>query len=237
MLAAAVWTAPAQNPPPAQFPPLGTGIPNDEARTLRSAVDELAAKIAGLKTKYRSGPMLDRIADVEVYLEAVRRPLKYDERLYAGRGSTPVSYAQQTLATGVERADQLAKGETPWMTQSGVRGFYSRIDGSAQPYLLTMPDNYDPSAKRQYRLDIFMHGRDDTTLEQQFMAKSLTGYTSKPFTAGADRFMLQPYGRYTNASRFAGETDGLEAIESVKKVYAIDPNRIVMAGFSMGGAS
>jgi len=181
--------------------------------------------------------MFDRIADVEVYLDAVRRPLKYDERLYAGRGSTPVNYAQQTLATGIERANQLAKGDTPWMTQSGVRGFYSRIDGSAQPYLLTMPDNYDPAAKRQYRLDIFMHGRDDTVLEQQFMAKSLTGYTSKPFAAGSDRFMLQPYGRYTNASRFAGETDGFEAIDSVKNVYAIDPNRVVMAGFSMGGAS
>ena len=114
--------------------------------------------------------MFDRIADVEVYLDAVRRPLKYDERLYAGRGSTPVNYAQQTLATGIERANQLAKGDTPWMTQSGVRGFYSRIDGSAQPYLLTMPDNYDPAAKRQYRLDIFMHGRDDTVLEQQFMS-------------------------------------------------------------------
>ncbi len=82
-----------------------------------------------------------------------------------------------------------------------------------------------------------MHGRDDTVLEQQFMTKSTTGYTSKPFRAGADRFMLQPYGRYTNASRFAGEVDGLEAIESVAKAYPIDRNRIVMAGFSMGGAS
>ena len=49
--------------------------------------------------------------------------------------------------------------------------------------------------------------------------------------------MLQPYGRYTNASRFAGEIDGLEAIEAVAKAYPIDRNRIVMAGFSMGGAS
>ena len=145
--------------------------------------------------------------------------------------------AQQTLATGSERADQLLSGQTPWMTVSGVRGFYSRIDGSAQPYILTMPEGYDAAAKRQYRLDIFMHGRDDTVLEQQFMAKSTTGYTSKPFRAGADRFMLQPYGRYTNASRFAGEIDGLEAIESVAKAYPIDRNRIVMAGFSMGGAS
>ena len=181
--------------------------------------------------------MADRIADVEVYLDAVRRPLKYDERLYAGRDSTPVAVAQRTLATGNERAAQLMSGQSPWMTDSGVRGFYSRLDGSAQPYILTMPDGYDAAVKRLYRLDIFMHGRDDTVLEQQFMTKSTSGYTSKPFGPGADRFMLQPYGRYTNASRFAGEVDGLEAIESVARAYPIDRNRMVMAGFSMGGAS
>ena len=69
------------------------------------------------------------------------------------------------------------------------------------------------------------------------MAKSTTGYASKPLGPGADRFMLQPFSRYTNASRFAGETDGLEAIESVAKAYPIDRNRIVMTGFSMGGAA
>jgi dienelactone hydrolase len=177
------------------------------------------------------------VADVEVYLDAVRRPLKYDERLYAPKDSTPVATALQTLAKGGERAEQLARGETPWMTVSGVRGFHSRLDGSAQPYILTMPENYDPAAGRKYRLDLFMHGRDDTVLEQQFMAKSTTGYASKPLGPGADRFMLQPYSRYTNASRLAGEVDGLEAIESVAKAYPIDRNRIVMTGFSMGGAA
>jgi dienelactone hydrolase len=237
-LVAAVWTLAAQNPPaPAQFPPRGTGVSADEMATLQAAVDKLSVKVAALRNKYRPGLMADRVADVEVYLEAVRRPLKYDERLYAGRGSTPVQYALQTLATGNDRADQLANGRTPWMTESGVRGFYSRIDGSAQPYLLTMPLNFDPAAARQYRLDVFMHGRDDTVLEQQFMAKSTTGFTSKPLGPGPDRFMLQPYGRYTNASRFAGEIDGLEAIESVATAHPIDRNRIVMTGFSMGGAS
>ena len=220
-----------------QFPPLGTGLSAEDKATLQTQVDSLASKVAGLKRKYASAPMSDRIADVEVYLDAVRRPLKYDERLYAGRDSTPMAVAGRTLATGSERADQLMSGQTPWMNESGVRGFYSRIDGSAQPYILTMPADYDGAAKRQYRLDIFMHGRDDTVLEQQFMAKSTTGYASKPFAAGPDRFMLQPYGRYTNASRFAGEVDALEAIESVAKSYPIDPNRLVMAGFSMGGAS
>jgi dienelactone hydrolase len=236
----------AAQAPPAQFPPLGTGLSADEKTTLQRAVDELGSKIAALKKQYRSGSMADRIADAEVYLDAVRRPLKYDERLFAprggGPGSTqgvlpPLAYALQGLATGTDRAEQLARGQAPWMTQSGVRGFYSRIDGSAQPYILTLPTDYDPAAKRQYRLDIFMHGRDDQVLEQQFMTKSTTGYTSKPFGSGPDRFMLQPYGRYTNASRFAGEIDGLEAIESVARAYPIDRNRIVMAGFSMGGAS
>ena len=220
-----------------QFPPLGTGVNADERVALQTDVNRLSDTVASLKQRYPSGPMSERVADVEVFLDAVRRPLKYDERLYAGRGSTPVAVAAQTLATGSERASQLMSGQAPWMSTSGVRGFYSRMDGTAQPYILTMPEGYDATAKREYRLDIFMHGRDDTVLEQQFMAKSTTGYTSKPFGPGTDRFMLQPYGRYTNASRFAGEVDGLEAIESVARAYPIDRNRIVMAGFSMGGAS
>ena len=220
-----------------QFPPLGTGVTADERAALEADVHRLSATVASLKRKYPSGPMFERVADVEVFLDAVRRPLKYDERLYAGRGSTPVAVAAQTLATGTERATQLMSGQAPWMSTSGVRGFYSRIDGSAQPYILTMPDTYDATVRREYRLDVFMHGRDDTVLEQQFMTKSTTGYTSKPLRPGSDRFMLQPYGRYTNASRFAGEVDGLEAIESVARAYPIDRNRIVMAGFSMGGAS
>ena len=63
------------------------------ARTLQTAVDALTAKIVALKRQYRIlANGRSHVADVEVYLDAVRRPLKYDERLYAGRGSTPVSY-------------------------------------------------------------------------------------------------------------------------------------------------
>ncbi len=153
LLFASVWTGTAQNPSPpvrAQYPPLGTGVTAEERATLQSAVDALSARIASLKKTYRSGSMADRVADVEIYLDAVRRPLKYDERLYAARGSTPAGTALQTLATGSERAQQLAHGTAPWVTVSGVRGFYSRIDGSAQPYILSIPENYDPAARRQY---------------------------------------------------------------------------------------
>jgi dienelactone hydrolase len=238
-IAAAALSASAlalQNAPP-QFPPLGTGLTPEETTTLQAAVDALSAKVKALTATYRSGAMADRVADVEVLLDAVRRPLKYDERLYAPRDTTPLAFAQRTIAAGMDRAGALAGGHAPWMEQSGVRGFYSRLDGSAQPYLLTLPEAYDAAAARRYRLDVFLHGRDDQVLELQFMTKPTTGYASKPLGPGTDRFMVQPYGRYSNANRIAGEVDGLEAIEAVASAYPIDRDRIVMTGFSMGGAA
>ena len=101
-----------------QFPPLGTGISPEEKATLQASVEQLSGKVAALKRRVTQlGRWANRIADVEVYLDAVRRPLKYDERLYAGRGSTPVAVARQTLATGTERAERLESGQAPWMTR------------------------------------------------------------------------------------------------------------------------
>jgi pimeloyl-ACP methyl ester carboxylesterase len=51
-----------------------------------------------------------------------------------------------------------------------------------------------------------------------------------------DTFVLHPYGRYCNAFKFAGEIDVLEALEAVMAEYPIDRARVVLRGFSMGGA-
>ena len=238
-LVAAIWTLAAQNPPaPPQFPPLGTGVSADEKATLQAGVDKLSAKVAALRTKYRTGQMADRVADVEVYLDAVRRPLKYDERLYAGRGSTPVAYALQTLTTGNDarrRVDERADAVDD--RERGPRLlFEDRRLGAA-----LHPDDADRTTTR--RPSASTVSTSSCTAATTPCSNSSSWRSRRPATrrsrlaAGADRFMLQPYGRYTNASRFAGETDGLEAIESVAKAYPIDRNRIVMTGFSMGGAS
>src|SRR5207244_12174728 len=50
-------------------------------------------------------------------------------------------------------------------------------------------------------------------------------------------FVLHLYGRYCNGNRFAGETDLFEAFDHVKKYYPIDENRLVVRGFSLGGAA
>jgi hypothetical protein len=49
--------------------------------------------------------------------------------------------------------------------------------------------------------------------------------------------VLHPYGRYCNANHFAGEVDTFEALEHVRRHYPIDENRLVVRGFSMGGAA
>ena len=48
--------------------------------------------------------------------------------------------------------------------------------------------------------------------------------------------MLHPFGRHCLGYKSAGERDVWEAIEQVKSEYKIDPRRIVLMGFSMGGA-
>ena len=49
--------------------------------------------------------------------------------------------------------------------------------------------------------------------------------------------MLHLYGRYCNANKLAGEVDLFEALDDVKRHYPIDENRILVRGFSMGGAA
>ena len=82
-------------------------------------------------------------------------------------------------------------------------------------------------------MDVWLHGRDDQLTELKFIAERER--SSGEFTP-PDTFVLHPYGRYCNAFKFAGEADVFEALEEVKRHYHIDPSRIALRGFSMGGA-
>src|SRR5690606_35225768 len=58
----------------------------------------------------------------------------------------------------------------------------------------------------------------------------------RPGTVHPDYLQLEVYGRTNNAFRWAGEADVFEALEAVERNYRVDRNRIVLRGFSMGGA-
>ncbi len=115
-----------------------------------------------------------------------------------------------------------------------MRGYVSKIDGSVQPYGLVVPPSYSPTAPHRWRLDLWYHGRNETLSQLNF----LTDREKSPGEfSPRDTIVLHLYGRYCNASKFAGEVDTFEALDAVRRAYPIDENRILVRGFSMGGAS
>src|SRR5262249_41270096 len=111
----------------------------------------------------------------------------------------------------------------------------SALDGSVQPYGITIPDSYDGS--KPVRLYVWLHGRDQVLSEARFIARFPAPNKGVTYaTADLGQITLDCYGRWNNANHWAGEVDVFEAIEQVKARYKIDPDRIVLRGFSLGGA-
>jgi dienelactone hydrolase len=216
-------------------PPPGISIKSedlDRAR-LRAEVETLGGEIEQLRLGLKGKPaLLEVLPDVQIFHNAVRYALTYNE-FYNPK---ELAIAQKLLAQGVERAGQLREGKTPWTTATGlvVRGYESKIDGSVQPYGLVVPPTYQANGPYEHRLDIWCHGRNEKLTELAFLNDRQT--SPGPFTP-RNAFVLHLYGRYCNANKFAGEIDCLEAMAHVRKHYPIDENRIVMRGFSMGGAA
>ena len=216
-----------------KIPPAGVPVPDSDKTELQSGVDDLGKQIESLRASLKKNPaLLALLPDVQIYHNAVRYALTYDEFFAKG----DIVKANVLLKEGMERAKSLQDGQAPWTKASVLvaRGYVSKIDGSVQPYGLVIPGSYSADSDRPRRLDIWYHGRGETLSEISFLADREKN--PGPFTP-PDTIVLQPYGRYCNANRFAGEVDTFEALDSVKKQYAIDPNRILVRGFSMGGAA
>jgi dienelactone hydrolase len=217
--------APAARPAPRYPPAPGVAVPEADRAELEAGLKTLQASIEKLK----ANPL---VVDIQIYSEAVRYALQYNEFFAVG----DIAKAKVLLQHGQERADQLAAGKSPWTTATGlvVRGYVSKIDKSVQPYGLMVPLSYSPTAPHRWRLDTWYHGRSENLSEVNFLAERerVMGQFNP-----RDTITLFLYGRYCNASKFAGEVDTFEAMDAVRKNYPIDENRILMRGFSMGGGS
>jgi dienelactone hydrolase len=215
------------------IPPPGIEVPEAERAAIQQALQTFQTEIQSLRTVLQKKPALEALLpDVEIYYKAVDWALRYNEFFKPAE----FTIARTLLEEGMSRAHALREGQTPWTTQTGlvVRGYRSRIDGSVQPYGLVVPGGYAPEGAGAHRLDIWCHGRGETLSELVFLdqRRKSPGEFTPP---GA--FVLHPYGRYCNANKFAGESDLFEALEHMQRQYRIDSDRIVMRGFSMGGAA
>ena len=207
------------------LPPPGIVIPAEERLQLEAELARLRSAMGPIQ----ASPQYNDVAVIE---RAVASALRYNEFYLPAE----FARAHDLLAYAMERAERLAAGSAPWTRAQGLipLGYQSKLDDSIQPYGLVVPPSYSADAPRKWRLDIWLHGRGDTLSELAFLWQRWNN--AGEFTP-RDTIVLHLYGRYCNASKFAGEVDLLEALADVKRRYAIDENRILVRGFSMGGAS
>jgi pimeloyl-ACP methyl ester carboxylesterase len=242
-------------------------IPTDaELQPIKDRLAQLNAAIADLKASNADD---DLVVDAEAYAwvvnNVVRVPGAFIEKTYVNR-------CMSVLADGLRRAQQIkdGKGEWPKMTGSLHRGYRSVVDGTAQPYQITIPASYDPS--KPTPLYVYLHGRsqfdpdmglgevggsdqarvgggrarnapasmpNEPTVGGEAIPPGEAGGVGGGGGGGGGRenyIRVNAFGRANNSYRWAGETDIYEVIASVSKRYNIDPDRIILAGFSLGGA-
>jgi dienelactone hydrolase len=218
----------AQNTPPSKSPA------PEILKAIKEKTDKLAKVVNTLTHQRVRDPGL---AEVEVYLEAARKIVEHNEFFQADAGN----WTLDVLDRGLLRGRFMAMGEMPWAATTGypvLRAYRSRLDGSVQPYAVTFPASYGKDPGKKWRLDVVLHGRNANLTEVSFL-KSFMG--DKP--VDVHYVKIDIFGRGNNAYRWAGESDVLETLDnflagerSLGRDGLLDPGRIVLRGFSMGGA-
>lgn len=210
--------------PPAAVAPLAPGQSAEIVRRLEA----VAADFAGV----RGHP---RWADVAVLLDAVRLAVEFDE-WYDADPARSVEKVARVLDEADARIAALREGRTPWLDGPGTKlvGFQSAIDDSPQPYAVEVPEGLD-IGRAGVPMWIWLHGRGDTVTNLHFVHARLVAKRPIQF-APPDAIVVHPFGRYCNGWKSAGETDVFECRDDAAARFHVDPDRIALAGFSMGGA-
>src|ERR1022692_1144150 len=203
------------------------------AQEIQQIKSKLAALDNALEALREAKVDEDLLVDAEVAKHAVELALRFPEEF---TDQAKIRQALSALDHGLQRANQLKDGKPLWPALKGrvSRAYRSRVDGTAQPYRVIIPASYDKS--KPMPLYVYLHGRGDTDFETNWVGGPDKAGGAQKGGGKSDYIQLQAYGRFNVSFRWPGEIDVLEAIASVKKRYNIDPDRIVLAGFSMGGA-
>ncbi|MFV0445293.1 MAG: prolyl oligopeptidase family serine peptidase [Planctomycetaceae bacterium] len=212
------------------IPPPGVAVPDADRQRLQTGLDALASAIKELRA-LPADQTRGLLPDVEIFHRAVDQALRYNEFFR----EPEIKLGDKLLAEGLARAQALLQGDAPWTRQTGlvVRGYRSKLDDTVQPYGLVIPASYAFDSVREHRCDLWFHGRGETACEVQFINQRMTQIGQ---IAPEDTIVLHPFGRYSNAFKFAGEVDVLEALEHARNQYHIDEQKVAVRGFSMGGA-
>lgn len=215
---------------PRLLPPEGIEIPSEQLAKWKTRIDALDKRlVANRQSNY--------FADVEVLVKACRFAIEFHE-FYTEKD---FEKCDRLLTLAEKRAEWLPSGsgqktgplKSPEASERlQVRGYLSAVDGSAQPVGLIMPEQGLAGSKK-IPMFVWLHGRGDKSTDLHFLNERMR---SKGEVVPSDALVLHAFGRQCVGFKSAGTTDILEAIDFVCDNYPIDRNKIVLMGFSMGGA-
>jgi pimeloyl-ACP methyl ester carboxylesterase len=224
-------------PSTAQYAPPPAVAPSAE---IQKKIEELKDKLGRDLSQLRQLGIHDpALGDIEVYYKAASWITRHNEFYEKEAGEWTV----EALKRGLLRAGQQSQGEIPWYLQTGmpvVHGYRSAIDGTVQPYAVTFPADYGSERSKKYRVEVVLHGRDNSLTEIKFLHQH---NGEKPAPKEQDYVRIDVYGRGNNGYRWAGESDVNEVIDhfllvekGMGRQALLDASRGVLRGFSMGGA-
>jgi predicted esterase len=214
----------------APIAPIARHLPAAGSPLPAEAKTRLAGQLKSLEERIAASGDQALLADAGVFAKAVDLALRFDE-FYDKGSAKDVALAEWALKEGGSRLDQLKAA--PWAQSHGLvaRGYRSSIDGSFQPYGLVIPDKLDLA--KPAPLYIWLHGRSENETDLRF----LSGRTHSAGEIHPDGvIMAHAFGRMCVGFKHAGEIDVMDLIAEVQSRYKIDPERVVLMGFSMGGA-
>lgn len=180
-----------------------------------SDVNALSARLERLAGRLKPGSMNTLRFQLQEIRSAQQTLKPYDT-------AAQLRLQMARLLSAVEDGEQ---GKDVVAQQSGLfrRAYRSKVDETLQPYTVRIPAVLD--AGKRYPLVVFLHGsgQDDRAL--------------RPGQFPDHYIQLAPHGRGTSNDYTVdhAQEDIRDAIEDVMANYPVDPERVLLSGFSMGG--